>query len=68
MTLALAATKDPLGTWLGASGGMFAANVAAVIVGAVMGARLPRRRVLLLVAMAFVVFGALLIAEGFGLI
>ncbi len=26
VTLALAATNDPLGTWLGASGGMFAAS------------------------------------------
>lgn len=68
VTLALAATNEPLGTWLGASGGMFAANVAAVVVGAVLGARLPRRPVRLLAAMAFVIFGALLLGEGLGLL
>jgi Ca2+/H+ antiporter, TMEM165/GDT1 family len=68
VTLTLAATNDPVGTWLGASAGMFGANVAAVIVGAVLGARLPRRPVRLLAAGAFVVFGVLLLAEGLGLI
>jgi Ca2+/H+ antiporter, TMEM165/GDT1 family len=68
VTLTLAATNDPLGTWLGASAGMFGANVAAVIVGALLGARLPRRPVQLLAAGAFVVFGVLLLAEGLGII
>jgi Ca2+/H+ antiporter, TMEM165/GDT1 family len=68
VTLTLAATNDPLGTWLGASGGMFGANVAAVAVGALLGARLPRRPVRLLAALAFIVFGVLLVAEGLGLI
>jgi Ca2+/H+ antiporter, TMEM165/GDT1 family len=68
VTLTLATTNDPLGTWLGASAGMFGANVAAVAVGALLGARLPRRPVRLLAALAFVGFGLLLIAEGLGLI
>jgi len=68
VTLTLAATNDPMGTWLGASAGMFAANVAAVVIGAVMGARLPRRPVRLLAAGAFVLFGALLLVEGLGII
>ena len=68
VTLTLAATNDPLGTWLGASAGMFGANVAAVAVGVLVGARLPRRPVRLLAALAFAIFGALLLAEGLGLI
>jgi Ca2+/H+ antiporter, TMEM165/GDT1 family len=68
VTLTLAATNDPLGTWLGASAGMFGANVAAVAVGAFAGTRLPRRPVRLLAALAFVVFGAVLLAEGLGII
>jgi Ca2+/H+ antiporter, TMEM165/GDT1 family len=68
VTLTLAAANDPLGTWLGASAGMFGANVAAVVVGALLGARLPRRPVRLFAAAAFVAFGALLLGEGLGLI
>ncbi len=68
VTLTLAATNDPWGTWLGASAGMFGANVVAVIAGAVLGARLPRRPVRLLAGVAFVLFGALLLGEGLGLI
>jgi Ca2+/H+ antiporter, TMEM165/GDT1 family len=68
VTLTLAATNEPVGTWLGASAGMFGANVAAVIVGALLGARLPRRPVRRLAALAFVAFGALLVAEGLGLV
>ena len=68
VTLTLAATNDPWGTWLGASAGMFGANAVAVVAGALLGARLPRRPVRLLAALAFVVFGALLLAEGLGLL
>ena len=68
VTLTLAATNDALGTWLGASAGMFSANVVAVVVGATLGARLPRRPVRILAALAFVVFGLVLVGEGLGLI
>ncbi|HWH24955.1 MAG TPA: TMEM165/GDT1 family protein [Candidatus Limnocylindria bacterium] len=67
-TLTLAATADPLGTWLGAGAGMVGANVAAIVVGALLGARLPRRPIRILAALAFLVVGALLIAEGAALI
>lgn len=67
-TLTLAAMQEPVGTWLGGSAGMVSANVVAIVVGAVLGARLPERPIRLVAAAAFVVFGVLLLAEGLGLI
>ena len=68
VTLTLAATRDPIGTWLGASAGMFAVSVLAVAIGAALGSRLPQRAIRLLSVAAFVVFGVLLVAEGTGLL
>jgi Ca2+/H+ antiporter, TMEM165/GDT1 family len=67
-TLTLAATQEPLGTWLGASTGMISANVAAIVVGALLGRRLPQRPIRIVAAAAFAVFGVLLVAEGLGLL
>ena len=47
--------------------GMVAADALAIGVGALLGTRLPERAVRLFAAAAFVVFGVLLIAQGFGL-
>ena len=68
VTLTLAATREPIGTWLGASAGMFAVSVLAVAVGAALGSRLPRRAITLVSAAAFALFGVLLIAGGLGLL
>jgi Ca2+/H+ antiporter, TMEM165/GDT1 family len=67
-TVTLATTEEPVGTWLGSTAGMVAADAIAIAVGALLGARLPDRAVRLLAAVAFVVFGAVLIAEGLRLV
>lgn len=66
-TIALAITNEPFGTWLGSSAGMVVADALAIGVGRVLGARLPERAIRIGATVAFVIFGALLIAEGLGL-
>jgi Ca2+/H+ antiporter, TMEM165/GDT1 family len=66
-TITLATTEEPIGTWLGSTVGMVAADAIAIAIGAVLGARLPERAIRVLATVSFVVFGALLVAEGFGL-
>ncbi|HEY3523065.1 MAG TPA: TMEM165/GDT1 family protein [Candidatus Limnocylindrales bacterium] len=63
-TITLATTEAPLGTWLGSTAGMVAADAIAIAVGALLGGRLPERAIRWFAAASFVVFGALLIAEG----
>lgn len=63
-TLALAARADPLWTWLGATLGMVAADVGAIVVGRMAGARLPERLLRRLAAAAFLVFGIVLLIDG----
>src|SRR5512141_1757856 len=63
-TVTLATTEEPIGTWLGSTVGMVAADAIAIVVGATLGARLPERAIKLFAAAAFVVFGVLLLAEG----
>jgi Ca2+/H+ antiporter, TMEM165/GDT1 family len=67
-TMTLATTQEPIGTWLGSTVGMVAADAIAIAIGALLGARLPERAIKLLAAGAFVVFGVLLVAEGLGLL
>ncbi len=67
-TMALATTEEPIGTWLGSTVGMVAADAIAIAIGALLGARLPERAIKVLAAGAFVVFGVLLVAEGLGLL
>ncbi len=67
-TVTLAATEEPVGTWLGSTVGMVAADAIAIAVGAVFGTRLPQRAVRVVAGLAFVVFGVLLVAEGLGLV
>jgi putative Ca2+/H+ antiporter (TMEM165/GDT1 family) len=66
-TVTLATTEEPIGTWLGSTAGMVAADAIAIAIGAFFGTRLPERAVKVFAAVAFVVFGALLVAEGLGL-
>lgn len=63
-TVTLATTEGAFGTWLGSTIGMVAADALAIVVGQQLGTRLPERTVRIGAALSFVVFGALLIAEG----
>jgi Ca2+/H+ antiporter, TMEM165/GDT1 family len=65
-TVTLATTQEPIGTWLGSTAGMVVADAIAIGVGAVLGARIPERAVKVAAAVAFAIFGAVLIAEGVG--
>ena len=65
-TITLATTEEPWGTWLGSTAGMVAADAIAIALGAFLGTRLPERTIKVVAALAFVVFGVLLIAEGLG--
>jgi putative Ca2+/H+ antiporter (TMEM165/GDT1 family) len=67
-TITLATTEEPIGTWLGSTVGMVAADALAIAIGAVLGTRLPERAIKLSAAAAFMVFGALLVAQGLTLI
>jgi putative Ca2+/H+ antiporter (TMEM165/GDT1 family) len=63
-TVTLAADHGWLGVWIGSTVGMVAADALAIVVGRQLGARLPERPVKFAAAVAFVVFGCLLIFEG----
>jgi putative Ca2+/H+ antiporter (TMEM165/GDT1 family) len=63
-TITLATTEEPLGTWLGSTAGMVAADAIAIAIGAILGTRLPERAVKVFAAAAFVVFGVILVLEG----
>jgi putative Ca2+/H+ antiporter (TMEM165/GDT1 family) len=67
-TITLATTEEPWGTWLGSTAGMVAADAIAIALGAFLGTRLPERTIKVVAALAFVVFGVLLVAEGLGLL
>ncbi len=67
-TITLATTEEPIGTWLGSTAGMVAADALAIAVGATLGARLPERAIKVFAAAAFVVFGALLVLAGLGVL
>ena len=63
-TVTLATHEEVFGTWLGSTLGMVAADAIAIGIGKVLGTRLPERAVRIGAAVAFVVFGVLLIWEG----
>ena len=65
-TITLATTEEPIGTWLGSTAGMVAADAIAIGIGALLGARLPERAIKIFAAVAFLIFGVLLVAEGLG--
>jgi putative Ca2+/H+ antiporter (TMEM165/GDT1 family) len=67
-TITLATTEEPIGTWLGSTVGMVAADAIAIAIGALLGTRMPERAIKALAAGAFIVFGVLLVAEGLGLL
>lgn len=63
-TVTLATDNGLLGTWIGSTLGMVAADGLAIVVGQQLGARLPERTVKIGAAITFVVFGVLLIIDG----
>ena len=65
-TITLATQEGWLGTWIGSTVGMVAADALAIAVGIALGRRLPERVIKYGAAVAFAVFGILLIAEGAG--
>ena len=67
-TITLATTEEPIGVWLGSTAGMVAADALAIGIGALLGTRLPERAIKVFAAVAFVVFGAVLLAQGLGVL
>jgi putative Ca2+/H+ antiporter (TMEM165/GDT1 family) len=63
-TITLATNNGLVGTWLGSTIGMVAADGLAIVVGQQLGARLPERVIKIGAAATFVIFGVLLIVEG----
>ncbi|MEI5675580.1 MULTISPECIES: TMEM165/GDT1 family protein [unclassified Nocardioides] len=63
-TITLATHEGWFGTWIGSTVGMVAADALAIVVGAVLGKRLPEKAIKYGAAAAFVVFGVLLILQG----
>jgi putative Ca2+/H+ antiporter (TMEM165/GDT1 family) len=64
-TVTLATTHGVVGTWLGSTLGMVAADALAIVVGRVLGTRLPERAIRIGAAVAFFAFGALLLLDAF---
>lgn len=60
-TFALAARQDPIATWIGASAGMVAANLVAVVVGRQVGQRLSPRAIRIGSSALFALAGVLVI-------
>jgi putative Ca2+/H+ antiporter (TMEM165/GDT1 family) len=62
-TITLATTEGAVGTWLGSTVGMVAADALAIGVGAVLGARLPENVIRYGAAVLFAVFGVFLLVQ-----
>lgn len=62
-TITLATKEGILGTWLGSTLGMVAADALAIVVGQQLGARLPEKTIRIGASVLFVVFGVILIIE-----
>ncbi len=67
-TITLATREEAVGTWLGSTAGMVAADAIAIAVGKLLGSRLPERAIRFGAAAAFAIFGAILILEGAGVL
>lgn len=63
-TVTLATDHGVVGTWIGSTVGMVAADAIAIVVGRMLGARLPERAIKIGATVTFFVFAALLIYEG----
>lgn len=67
-TVGLAARQDPIATWVGATAGMVAANLVAVLVGRGIGTRLPPRVIRIGSAALFALAGIVVIAGALGVV
>jgi Ca2+/H+ antiporter, TMEM165/GDT1 family len=67
-TITLASTHGAFGVWLGSTVGMVVADALAIVVGRLLGRRLPERTVTIFASVMFVLFGVVLLLEGFGVI
>lgn len=67
-TITLATQEGWLGTWIGSTVGMVAADALAIGVGAVLGKRLPERTIRYGAAALFAAFGVLLVLDGAGVL
>lgn len=67
-TITLATQEGWFGTWVGSTVGMVAADALAIGVGAVLGKKLPEKVIRYGAAIAFAVFGVLLVLEGLGVL
>ncbi len=65
-TITLATREGWFGTWIGSTVGMVAADALAIVVGAVLGGRLPEKAIRYGAAAAFAVFGAVMVLDGAG--
>ena len=63
-TITLATQEGWLGTWLGSTLAMVAADALAIVVGAMLGRRLPEQVIKIGAAALFALFGVLLVADG----
>jgi putative Ca2+/H+ antiporter (TMEM165/GDT1 family) len=63
-TVTLATHESVLGTWIGSTAGMVVADAIAIGIGRLLGRRLPERAIRVGAAVAFVVFGLILIWDG----
>ena len=63
-TITLATSEGALGTWAGSTLGMVTADALAIVAGQQLGSRLSERAVKVGAAVAFVIFGAVLLVEG----
>jgi putative Ca2+/H+ antiporter (TMEM165/GDT1 family) len=63
-TISLATREGLVGTWAGSTAGMVAADALAIVIGQQLGARLPERAIRIGAAVTFVIFGAVLVADG----
>ena len=62
-TITLATQHDWVGTWIGSTVGMVAADALAIVVGRLLGKHLPEKVIRYGAAAAFAVFGVVLLAE-----
>jgi putative Ca2+/H+ antiporter (TMEM165/GDT1 family) len=67
-TITLASTDNPWWVWLGSTLGMVVADALAIVVGRLLGQRLPERAITIFAAVMFVLFGVALLLEGFGVL
>ncbi|WP_235030147.1 TMEM165/GDT1 family protein [Nonomuraea solani] len=62
-TITLATKHDWMGTWIGSTVGMVAADALAIVVGRLLGKHLPEKVIRYGAAAAFAIFGVVLLAE-----